>query len=336
MRARLALVAALVAAAGCATTSAPPPMAEPAHVVERPSQLAHVNGVDIAWDSFGDPHAKPLLLIMGLGLQMIAWDDAFCEALAARGFYVIRYDNRDAGLSTGFDSWGDPNPLQVFDRLRKKRPVTAPYLLSDLADDAAGLLDAAGVRAAHVLGVSMGGMIAQELAIRHPERVLSLTSIMSTTGATDVRGPSFETIAAVLTPFPSDRAGFIRRSLEIARTLHGGGFPFDEDRYRRLAARSFDRAYRPGGVRRQLIAIWLSGDRTPALARLALPTLVMHGDADPLVPVDGGRATARAIPGARLEIIPGMGHELPRAVWPRVIDGVAALAARAAAVPRSP
>jgi pimeloyl-ACP methyl ester carboxylesterase len=149
---------------------------------------------------------------------------------------------------------------------------------------------------------------------------------MSTTGATDVRGPSYEIIAAVLAPFPPDRAGFIRRSLEVGRTLHGAGFPFEEDRLGRLAARSFDRAYRPAGVRRQLIAIWLSGDRTAALAKLWLPTLVIHGDADPLIPVDGGRATARAIPGARLEIIPGMGHELPRPVWPRVIDDVVALA----------
>ncbi|MCU1279677.1 MAG: alpha/beta hydrolase fold protein [bacterium] len=321
-------------AGACATTtkatSPAPPAAQPAAVVERPSQRARVNGVELAWDSFGDAHARPLLLVMGLGLQMIAWDDEFCEALAARGFYVIRFDNRDVGLSTSFDAYGDPNPLQVFDELRKKRPVTPPYLLRDLADDAAALLDTLGVRAAHVLGVSMGGMIAQELAIRHPERVLTLTSIMSTTGATDVRGPSYETIAAVLRPFPADRGGFIARSLEIARTLHGGGQPFDEERYRRLAARSFDRAYHPGGVRRQLVAIALSGDRTAALNKLTLPVLVMHGDADPLVPVDGGRATARAIAGARLEIIAGMGHELPRTVWPRVIDGVAKLAAERA------
>ncbi len=292
-------------------------------------QHARAGNVDIAWDSFGDPHARPLLLIMGLGLQMIAWDDAFCQSLAARGFWVIRFDNRDVGLSTSFDAWGDPNPLQVFDELRKKHPVTPPYRLRDMADDALGVLDTAGVQRAHVVGVSMGGMIAQELAIRHPERVATLTSIMSTTGATDVRGPSFETIAALLAPFPPDRAGFIRRSVELAHTLHGPGFPFEDERVRSVAARSFDRAYRPGGVRRQLVAIWLSGDRTPALATLRVPALVIHGDADPLVPVDGGRATARAIPGARLEIIPGMGHELPRPVWPRVIDDIAALAAAA-------
>ena len=327
MRARAAVIV-LLALAACATAPAPPALApEPAHVVERPARRAHVNGVDLAWDSFGDPGARPLLLIMGLGLQMIAWDDDFCRALAARGFYVIRYDNRDVGLSTSFDAYGDPNPLQVFDELRRKRPVKAPYLIADLADDAAALLEAVGVRGpAHVVGVSMGGMIAQALAVRHPERVATLTSIMSNTGALDVRGPSFETLSALLAPFPPDRAGFIRRSLELARTLHGPGFPLDAERVRRVAARSFDRAYRPAGVRRQLICIWLSGDRTPALRKLRVPTLVIHGDADRLVPVDGGRATARAISGARLEIIPGMGHELPRAVWPRVIDGVAALA----------
>ena len=312
----------------CATKATPPP-ADPAAIAERPVEHARAGNVDIAWDRFGDPHGKPLLLIMGLGLQMIAWDDDFCRALAARGFYVLRFDNRDVGLSSNFDAWGDPNPLAVFDELRKKRPVTPPYRLSDMADDAVGVLDAAGVRAAHVVGVSMGGMIAQELAIHHRDRVLSLTSIMSTTGAPDVRGPSFETIAALLAPFPPDRPGFIRRSVELAHTLHGGGFPFEDERVRRVAARSFDRAYHPGGVRRQLIAIWLSGDRTAALRELHLPALVIHGDADPLVPVDGGRATAAAIPGARLEIIPGMGHELPRPVWPRVIDGVTALAAAA-------
>jgi pimeloyl-ACP methyl ester carboxylesterase len=312
--------------AACAA-KAPPPPAQLPHVSERPHQVAHVGAVDIAWDTFGDPHGKPLLLVMGLGLQMIAWSEPFCETLAARGFYVIRFDNRDAGLSTHFTAAGDPDPLQVWDELRKKRAVEPPYRLVDMANDAVGVLEAAHVQAAHVVGVSMGGMIAQELAIHHPERVLTLTSIMSNTGDPTVRGPSFETIGALLAPFPPEREAFIRRSLEVARTLHGGGQPFDEDDVRRTAARSFDRAFDPGGVRRQLVAIWLSGDRTAALQTLALPVLVIHGDADPLVPVDGGRATARAIPGARLEIIAGMGHELPRAVWPRVLDLITANAA---------
>jgi pimeloyl-ACP methyl ester carboxylesterase len=176
--------------------------------------------------------------------------------------------------------------------------------------------------------MSMGGMIAQALAIRHPERVRTLTSIMSNTGDPGVRGPSFEVIGALLRPFPPDRAGFIERSVALAQTLHGTG-PLDVAHVRRLAARGFDRAYHPSGVRRQLVAIWTAGDRTGALARLRVPVLVVHGDADPLVPVDGGRATARAIPGARLLIVPGMGHELPRPDWPPIIDGIATLAASA-------
>jgi pimeloyl-ACP methyl ester carboxylesterase len=313
-------------AAACAHAPAPPPRPPLPHVVERPHRVAHHDGVDVAWDAFGDPHARPLLLVMGLGLQMIAWDERFCDALAARGFYVVRFDNRDAGLSTHFTAYGDPNPLAVWDELRKKRPVTPPYRLVDMAADAVAVLDDAGIRAAHVVGVSMGGMIAQELAIDHPERVLTLTSVMSTTGDPSVRGPSFETMAALLKPFPSDREGVVDRSVEVARTLHGPGFAFDEETVRRIGARSYDRAFDPGGVRRQLIAIWLSGDRTPALRQLHVPALVVHGDADPLVPIDGGRATAAAIPGARLDVIPGMGHELPRAIWPRLIDEIARLA----------
>ena len=326
-----ALAVAVAVAAGCATT--PPPPAAIPRVVEPPVHRARANGLELAWDSFGDPHAPPLLLIMGLGMQMIAWDEAFCRALAARGFYVIRFDNRDVGLSTSFDALGDPNPLEVFDRLRRRKPVRAPYLVSDMAEDAIGLLDALGLPAAHVVGLSLGGMIAQQMAIAHPERVLTLTSIMSTTGDPRLRGPSFETIAALLEPFLPDRDGFIARSVALAHTLDGPGFPFDEARVRRLAARSFDRAYHPSGVRRQLVAIWLSGSRKAALARLRVPTLVFHGDADPLIPVDGGRDTARTIPGARLVVIHGMGHDLVPAVWPRLIDELVRLAARA---PRPP
>lgn len=312
----------ILVAAGCAA-HAPPPPVEIAPVVEKPLQRAHVNGVDLAWDSFGDPHHPPLLLIMGLGMQMIAWDDELCAMLAARGFYVVRFDNRDVGRSTWLDDKGDPNPLQVFDELRRKRPVTPPYTLADMADDTAALLDALGIRAAHVAGVSMGGMIAQELALRHPERVLSLASIMSATGDASVRGPSFETIAALLKPFPPERAGYVARAVELWRTLGGTD---DVPMVRQIAARSFDRGYHPAGVRRQLVAIWCSGNRKPALARLRLPTLVLHGERDPLIPVDNGRDTAAAIPGARLVTVPGMGHELPRRVWPLLVDELAKLA----------
>jgi pimeloyl-ACP methyl ester carboxylesterase len=285
-----------------------------------------VNGVELDWDDFGDPHAPALLLIMGLGMQRIGWNEELCEQLAGRGFHVIRFDNRDAGRSTAFDAAGDPNPLAVWDQIRKKRPFEPAYRVADLAEDAIGLLDALGVRAAHVAGVSMGGMIAQEMAIRHPDRVLSLTSIMSATGDPDVKGPSFEVLTALLKPFPPERNGFIERSLELAHTIGSTGFPFEEPRIRRLAARSFDRAYHPSGTRRQLIAIWASGNRKPGLQRLRLPALVIHGDADPLIPVENGRDTAAAIPGARLEIIAGMGHDLPRPIWPRLVDAIVRIA----------
>ncbi len=318
--------------AGCAEARLAAPMGVPVEV-EPALQRARANGIELAWESFGDQHAPAVLLIMGLGMQMIGWDEQFCTQLAARGFRVIRFDNRDAGLSTSFDQAGDPNPLKVWDDLRRKRPATAAYHVADLADDAIGLLDALGIRSAHVVGVSMGGMIAQEMAIRHPERVRTLTSIMSSTGDPDVQGPTFEVLSALLAPFPPDRAGFIERSVQLARTIGSRGFPFEEARIRRLAGRSFERAYHPSGTRRQLVAIWASGNRKPALAGVHVPTLVLHGAADPLIPVENGRDTAQAIPGARLQIIAGMGHDLPRPVWPQLIDAIAALALSEAGLP---
>jgi pimeloyl-ACP methyl ester carboxylesterase len=309
-----------------------PPAALPVPVVERPVQRARLNGVELAWDDFGDRAAPPLLLIMGLGMQMIAWDETLCTALAARGFHVIRFDNRDVGLSSSFDDAGDPNLLARWDALSRRRPVAPPpYQLADMADDAAALLESLALPPAHIVGVSLGGMIAQELALRHPERVRTLASIMSTTGDRQLRGPSFEVIAELLRPFPPDREGFVARSVEVARVLHGPGFVFDEEAARRLAARSWDRARShtgPAGARRQLEAIWAAPDRTAALGQLRRPTLVIHGDADPLIPVDAGRATARAIPGAILSIIPGLGHELPRALQPRLVEAIAQLAQR--------
>lgn len=299
-------------------------------MTERPSARAHANGIELAWDSFGDEHAPPLVLIMGLGMQMIGWDEALCEKLAARGFRVIRFDNRDVGQSSWMDTSGEPDPLRVWNEMMKKRArPPSPYTLADLAEDTVGLLDGLGIRAAHLAGASMGGMIAQEIAIRHPERVLSLTSIMSTTGEPDVRGPSFETLAALLEPFPPERAAFIERSVRLQRTIGSPGFPRDEAYVRRLAARSFDRGYHPAGMKRQLIAIWASPGRRQALASLKIPTVVFHGDADPLLPVEDGVDTARAIPGARLIRVPGMGHELPREIWPRLVDAIAEAAGRA-------
>jgi len=328
---RQALLAALIALAlwGCAAGPAPPPPEIP-RVVERASARAHVNGIDLEWDSFGDEKAPPLLLIMGLGMQMIGWDEALCEKLAARGFRVIRFDNRDVGHSSWMDAAGEADPLRVWNEMMKRRArPPSPYTIADLAEDAIGLLDALGIRAAHVAGASMGGMIAQEMAIAHPGRVLSLTSIMSTTGEPDIKGPSFETLAALLEPFPPERGAFVERSLRLHRTLGSPGFARDETYVRRLAARSFDRGYHPAGMKRQLIAIWASPGRRKALAALTIPTVVFHGDADPLLPVENGVDTARAIPGAKLIRVPGMGHDLPREIWPQLIDAIASVAGRA-------
>ncbi|EOD64687.1 alpha/beta fold hydrolase [Amycolatopsis vancoresmycina] len=283
--------------------------------------LTRVNGVELCHEAFGAPGARPLLLIMGLGAPMIWWDEEFCTDLAERGFRVIRFDNRDAGRSSRMR--GRANLAQAY-VLR-----SAPYSLADMADDAAGLLDALGVPAAHVAGASMGGMIAQTLAIRHPARVRSLTSIMSSTGGRLVGRPSPRTMPMLLTAPPRTRADYVELLVRTFRLIGSPGYPFDEDRMRRRAERTYDRGVPPGGSLRQLAAIMADRDRTPLLRRVRVPALVVHGARDPLVHPSGGRATARAIPGADLDIIPGMGHDLPRAVWPRVITGISRIADRA-------
>lgn len=283
---------------------------------------AHVNGIDLEWDDFGEADAPAVLLIMGLGAQMVTWDAEFCLLLASRGFRVIRFDNRDAGLSTKIDG-PSPNLLAAL----TGDFSSAAYTLDDMADDAAGLLDALRIEAADVVGASMGGMIAQTLAIRHPHKVKTLTSIMSTTGAPDVGQPSPETIALLLTRPPLDRDSVIEYGVATSRVLSSPGFPFDETRARARATASYDRGFNPVGVGRQLLAILASGDRTSALRSLRVPTLVIHGDRDPLVTKSGGEATAAAIPGARLIMIPGMGHDLPRPLWETIVDAISELIA---------
>ena len=284
--------------------------------------LVKVNGIELCHETFGDPADRPLLLIMGLGAPMIWWDEEFCETLAAQGFYVIRYDNRDAGRSSGMTGVAN---LALAYTVR-----TSPYSLSDMADDAAGLLDVLGLPAAHVAGASMGGMITQTLAIRHPARVLSLTSIMSTTGNRLVGRPNGKAMSALLTAPPRTRDEYVELALRTFRLIGSPGYPFDEERMRRRAERTYDRGVHPGGTLRQLAAIVSARDRGPKLRRVRVPALVVHGAQDPLVNVSGGRATARAIPGADLDIVPGMGHDLPRPVWPRVITGMVRIADRAA------
>jgi pimeloyl-ACP methyl ester carboxylesterase len=269
---------------------------------------ARANGIELEYESLGDAHAPPLLMIIGLGSQMIVWPDELCRMLVARGFRVIRYDNRDVGLSTRPD---------------------APYTLDDMADDAAGLLDALDLPAAHVVGASMGGYIAQLLALRHPRRVRSLCIIMSSTGARDVGSPEPDILPMLLQPVPSDRPGYIEYRVAISRRLASTGYEFDEPRIRKLAAAAYDRAFFPLGAQRQLAAVAAAPDRTARLTELRVPTLVLHGTADPIVGVSGGEALARAIPDATLRVFPGMGHDLPAALWPEFADAIAANTIRA-------
>jgi pimeloyl-ACP methyl ester carboxylesterase len=281
-----------------------------------------VNDVEIVYDSFGETSAPPILLVMGLGAQMIAWDEAFCAALATQGYWVIRFDNRDIGLSTKFDAAGVPDIIAMMQATMQRKAVQAPYTLRDMAGDAAGLLEALEIESAHVVGVSMGGMIAQAMAIHHPDRVRTLTSIMSSTGNPELPPPTPEAAAILVTPAPTDRAGYIESSVQSWRVLAGPTFPMDETLVRERAERFFDRGINPAGSARQLAAVLASGSRKEALKSVTLPVLVIHGDADPLVPVKGGVDTADSIPGAELLIIEGMGHALPPALWSPIIDAI--------------
>ena len=294
---------------------------------------ARANGIELTYDTFGDAQAPPLVLIMGLAAQMIAWDDEFCAALAARGFRVIRFDNRDIGLSTRFESLGVPNVPQLLQAHLAGQPVSAAYTLSDMARDVVGLLDALAIDAAHVVGASMGGAIAQTLAIEHPQRLRSLTSIMASSGDPSLPPPTPEALQLLLTPTPTDQAGYCQRYLQARKVLRGPGFPQDEARDPERAAQTFARGVYPPGVARQIAAIVASGSRKAALASVRVPTLVIHGDADPLVPVACGIDVADTVPGAQRLIIKGMGHALPIALWPRIVDAIATHAAHARTSP---
>ena len=285
--------------------------------------FAKANGIELCHDTFGDPQAPPLLLIMGLAAQMTAWDDEFCAALAGRGLYVVRFDNRDIGLSTRFTEAGVPDIAAAFAAVMQGRPVSAPYLLSDMADDVVGLLDALGIASAHVVGASMGGAIAQLLAVHHPARLRSLTSIMATTGAPDLPPPTPAALATLFKPAPRDRAAYLDSYVQTWQVLRGPGFVLDDARDRARAAANFARGLNPAGAARQIMAIMASGSRREALAAVAVPTLVIHGDADPLVPLACGVDTAKAVPGAKLTVLAGMGHALPISLWPQIVDAIA-------------
>jgi pimeloyl-ACP methyl ester carboxylesterase len=287
---------------------------------------AQTGGVELEYEVVGEPGARPLLLVQGLGAQLVSVEEGFCAELVARGFLVIRFDNRDVGLSTRLDGARPPDLAAIW----QGDHASLAYTLDDMADDAAGLLDAIGVPAAHLAGISLGGMIAQLVAIRHPGKVLSLASIMSTTGDRRVGQPSAEGAGVLFTPMPAERERYLEQAVANARlALAGSAFPLDPDAIRRGAARSYDRAYDPAGVARQLAAALAAGDRTEALRSLRVPALVVHGEVDRIIGVDGGEATAAAIPGARLLRIPGLGHELPPGAWATVADAIADNAARA-------
>jgi pimeloyl-ACP methyl ester carboxylesterase len=285
------------------------------------------NGIEIEYETMGDAKAPPMLMIMGLGAQLTTWDDGFCQDLADRGFHVIRYDNRDAGLSTRMEAAGPADIVAAYGG----HPDPA-YTLDDLADDAVGVLDALGIAAAHIVGASMGGFIAQLVAINHPERVLSLTSIMSGPGGEDAVPPTPEA-AVVLTQAPGPtREERIALGVVARRVLAGEGNPFDEAAERRRTERLYDRAYYPVGFGRQLVAILAARSRVRALAAVKVPTLVVHGIDDPLVPLENGRRVASAVRGARLMELEGMGHNLPEHYWPLVADAIAETARQASTV----
>lgn len=278
---------------------------------------ARCNGLELEYETFGRAGNPPVLLVMGWATQMIAWDEEFCRALAGRGLHVIRFDNRDVGLSTKLDELGVPNLAALL--LRRTKP---PYSLDDMAADATALLDMLGIERAHIVGASMGGFIAQLIAINHPGRVLTLTSIMSGLGGSDEVQPSLSVIARLLRRPPSEREALIEWAVRTARLI-GSPAHFDEVRARSQRTRSIDRSVSLAGVRRQFAAILAAPSRKAALGGLRIPALVIHGEADRLIPLENGRRTAAAIPGARLLTIPGMGHDLPPQLWPRVLDAIA-------------
>jgi pimeloyl-ACP methyl ester carboxylesterase len=280
---------------------------------------AQVGALKLCYETFGGLDSPPLLLVMGLGSQMILWDDDFCEALAAKGFWVIRFDNRDIGRSTLMRGAAIPKRWQLLTR----HAGAAAYSLDDMAQDAVGLLDHLQIPAAHVVGVSMGGMIAQLIAINHPDRTLSLVSIMSTTGAHRVGRPQPRMALRLLRRGQREREGYIEDHVETYRAIGSQQFGFDEENLRARAGRCFDRGVYPAGSARQLGAVIGARDRTEELRQLTVPTTIIHGDSDPLVDVSGGRATADAIPDAKLLILPGMGHDLPRELWPQIISAIA-------------
>lgn len=290
------------------------------------------NGIQLEVEDHGSPAGEPLVLIMGLGMQLVAWPDGFVEQLTQRGFRVIRFDNRDIGLSQRFDDRGMPNLPLLAMKAALGLPVHAPYSIADMADDTAALLDALGIAAAHVCGASMGGMVAQHLAARHPQRVKSLTLMMTTSGARRLPQPTMRVRAAMIAkPARFDVDALVDHYVKLVRVIGSPGYPPDEAELHERLDFSIRRSYRPRGVARQIAAIAADGDRSALLGRIRAPTAVLHGRADPLIPVAAGHDLAAKIAGATLEVIDGWGHDLPAALWPRYVQAIATVAERAQA-----
>ena len=289
------------------------------------SGVVPANGIQIAYETFGERGGRPLLMVMGLGAPMLLWHPDLCAMLAGRGFFVIRFDNRDVGRSSHLSDVRAPDLMGA---IMRGDTSSASYSLDDMAEDAFGLLDELGLPVAHVLGASMGGMIAQVMAASQPDRVLSLTSIMSTP-APALTNPTPAAAAVLMQPPAVTREEAIARMMEAERVIGSPGYPPDEQWRAELAAQLWDLGPDPVGPARQMMAIYASGDRTEAVRGIAVPTLVVHGDSDPLINVSAGRRTAELIKDAGLRVIPGMGHDLPRPVWPALADAVSALAAKA-------
>jgi pimeloyl-ACP methyl ester carboxylesterase len=280
--------------------------------------FCRVGDIDICYETFGDPADPAMLLIMGLGTQMLAWHEDFCAELAGRGFFVVRYDNRDIGRSTILGE----APIPTLGQILRRDKRAASYTLAEMAADGVGLLDHLGIERAHLVGASMGGMIAQTIAARRPERVLSLTSIMSSTGSRWRGQPALKTYRQFLRPVSTDRATYIAQTAALFDIIGSPGFDRDEPALRDLLGRMYDRSHDPGSSSRQLAAILASGNRTAELRRITAPTVVIHGTDDPMVRPRNGRSLARAIPGARFVVVDGMGHDLPEPVWRPVVEAL--------------
>jgi len=291
-------------------------------LAHQPPRTVNANGVDLCYEIFGAADAEPMLLIMGLGAQMIHWDDDFCRQLAARGFRVIRFDNRDVGQSGKLSGGARVTPFELFKMRFFRIQISAPYRLYDMAKDTVGLMDALGIASAHIVGASMGGMIAQEIAIGFPQRIRTLISIMSTTGNPHMPMPTREAMAVLMAPPSASREEYFKRFSQTWKVLRAGSFPEDEALDRIRAQRNYERGLSPDGSVRQLRAILASGSRKERLRSVKTPTLVIHGTVDPLVRPIAGKDTAASIPGATLLMVEGMGHALPIPMWPQVIDAI--------------